>query len=172
MPSQPEATSRSGGCQCGAVRYRIDGPLADPHLCHCRMCQKASGNYFVPFAHVPKSSFVITRGALRYFHSSDPVRRGFCARCGTPLLLETISSDVVYVMLGSLDDPAAVAPVAQYGIEARMPWFRTLDGLPGQATEDSDELDGIPPEVIRESNHQHPDHDTDVWLAQDEETRS
>ncbi|MGG2476082.1 GFA family protein, partial [Rhizobium sp. BR5] len=38
------------GCQCGAVRYRIEGGLRYPHLCHCRMCQKASGNYFMPLA--------------------------------------------------------------------------------------------------------------------------
>ncbi|RVQ04591.1 GFA family protein, partial [Sinorhizobium meliloti] len=29
----------TGGCQCGAVRYRAEGTLGDPHICHCRMCQ-------------------------------------------------------------------------------------------------------------------------------------
>jgi hypothetical protein len=38
----------SGGCQCGAVRYRAAGAIGYPHLCHCRMCQKASGNYALP----------------------------------------------------------------------------------------------------------------------------
>ncbi len=37
----------SGGCQCGAIRYRIAGELGYPHICHCRMCQKASGNFFM-----------------------------------------------------------------------------------------------------------------------------
>ncbi len=35
-------SDRSGGCQCGAVRYRAKGELGYPHLCHCRMCQKAA----------------------------------------------------------------------------------------------------------------------------------
>lgn len=41
-----EPATITGGCQCGAVRYAIDGPLNNPHICHCRMCQKAFGNYF------------------------------------------------------------------------------------------------------------------------------
>lgn len=35
------ASFTSGGCQCGAVRYRLHEPLSNPHICHCRMCQKA-----------------------------------------------------------------------------------------------------------------------------------
>src|SRR5215475_8929725 len=37
----------TGGCQCGAVRYALYGQPTNPHVCHCRMCQKAFGNYFV-----------------------------------------------------------------------------------------------------------------------------
>jgi hypothetical protein len=62
--SRPSASSRrtsndllphihTGGCQCGAVRYRIEGELEYPHLCHCRMCQKAAGNYFMPLGFAP-----------------------------------------------------------------------------------------------------------------------
>ena len=153
----------TGGCQCGAVRYRIAGELAEPHICHCRMCQKAAGNYFMPFAKTDRSAFELTRGEPGWFHSSDPVRRGFCSKCGTPLFLETVGSDIVYVTLGSLDDPAALPPSRQCGTEAKMPWFGSLHGLPGEETEDSQEMDGVPLAAIAASNHQHPDHDTDVW---------
>jgi hypothetical protein len=37
--------SRSGGCQCGAVRFRVDGELGRASICHCRMCQKAFGAF-------------------------------------------------------------------------------------------------------------------------------
>ena len=76
--------SFSGGCQCGAVRYTAARMPTEPHLCHCRMCQKAAGNYFMPLGGVAHDDFEITRGAVSYFHSSDVVRRGFCASCGTP----------------------------------------------------------------------------------------
>ena len=73
----------TGGCQCGAVRYRLDAAPTGTHICHCRMCQKASGGPFM--ASVLTSSFVVTRGALSIFKSSDIAERGFCAACGTPL---------------------------------------------------------------------------------------
>ncbi|HET7714155.1 MAG TPA: GFA family protein, partial [Bauldia sp.] len=30
----------TGGCQCGAVRFRV-AALGRASICHCRMCQKA-----------------------------------------------------------------------------------------------------------------------------------
>ncbi|MEM7291261.1 MAG: GFA family protein, partial [Pseudomonadota bacterium] len=78
----------TGGCQCGAIRYSVNGPLANPHICHCRMCQKAAGNYFIPFATAEREALEYTRGEPAWFNSCDPVKRGFCKRCGTPLLLD------------------------------------------------------------------------------------
>ncbi|MCB1464413.1 MAG: GFA family protein [Nitratireductor sp.] len=157
------AGATTGGCQCGAVRYRVSGTLAEPHVCHCRMCQKAAGNYFLPLARAESSNVEITRGEPGWFHSSDPVRRGFCGKCGTPLFLETVGSGIIYVTLGSLDDPTALPPARQCGTEAKMPWFGSLHEMPGEATEDSDTMDGVPLASITASNHQHPDHDTARW---------
>jgi len=33
----------AGGCQCGCVRYELSGAPDHVSVCHCRMCQKASG---------------------------------------------------------------------------------------------------------------------------------
>lgn len=102
--------SFSGGCQCGAVRYRIDGGLRYPHLCHCRMCQKASGNYFMPLAASTRAKFEMTRGEASWFQSSDHVRRGFCGRCGTPLFYDMPDADFINITLGSLDEPELIKP--------------------------------------------------------------
>ena len=153
----------TGGCQCGAVRYRIHRPLAKPHICHCRMCQKAAGNYFMPFASVGREFVEFSRGELSWFSSCDPVRRGFCNTCGTPLVLDDTREKPIYIVLGSLDDPAAIQPEYQSGTESKYSWFDQLGVLPGHTTEgDSD----TPPRwvtEIRDSNHQHPDYDTDIW---------
>jgi hypothetical protein len=153
----------TGGCQCGAVRYRVEGTLAGPHVCHCRMCQKAAGNYFMPLAGAQRDEFTVTRGEISWFHSSDPVRRGFCSNCGTPLIFETVTADRLSITLGSLDNPAEIRPQHQYGLESKMPWLGDLDDLPGNATEDEEFLDGVPIGDIQSTNHQHPDYDTDKW---------
>jgi hypothetical protein len=155
--------THSGGCQCGAVRYRVEGALSDPHLCHCRMCQKAAGNNFMPLAGAAWADFAITRGAPAWFRSSGPVKRGFCAKCGTPLFFAGSHDEYIAITLGSLDDPASVKPVSIYGIEARMPWIAEVCAQDGRETEAVDELEGVPLTEIRATNCQHPDHDTDAW---------
>ena len=151
----------TGGCQCGAVRYRVATGLTNPHLCHCRMCQKAAGNYFMPLAGAPRAEIAITRGEPGWFHSSDIVRRGFCRDCGTPLTFNDLERDEMAVSIGSLDDPSVAKPIVQFGLEGRIAWVGELDGLPGSNTPD----DGPPEkyEAIRRTNHQHPDRDTEVW---------
>src|SRR5690606_31946296 len=32
-----------GGCQCGAVRYRVTAAPATVYRCHCKDCQRLSG---------------------------------------------------------------------------------------------------------------------------------
>ena len=156
----------SGGCQCGAVRYQLLETPSNPCICHCRMCQKQFGNAFGAFAGVASDQFRVTRGEVAWFQSSADALRGFCRDCGTPLVYRFISSPRTSVSIGSLDRHAEMAPLFQYGIEAREPWFEGLLTLPATATGEGDNGSGDTPErfeVIRLSNRQHPDHDTAVW---------
>ena len=154
----------SGGCQCGAVRYRAAKAPDGPHLCHCRMCQKAAGNYFMPLANAPLATFKWTRGTASHFNSSDLVRRGFCEKCGTPLTFETIESvKHLNITLGSLDNPEEVVPVEQSGIESRLPWFKKLVSIYETESFQSETDGGARLAAIFATNHQHPDHDTQVW---------
>src|SRR5947209_4503660 len=75
----------TGGCQCGAVRYTLYAVPTRASVCYCRMCQKASGNYFLPLAGVKRDEFAWTRGSPGTFRSSELVERDFCPKCGTPL---------------------------------------------------------------------------------------
>lgn len=149
-------TTRSGGCQCGAVRYRLHAEPQNPHICHCRMCQKAMGNYFAALARVQLAEIEWTRGSPSLFKSSELVERGFCRSCGTSLTFRYVNTDRINVTLGSLDDPKSVVPVRQYGIEGRMEFFNVLHELPGSKTEDDVPKDVLP----RLTSLQHPDCDT------------
>lgn len=151
----------TGGCQCGAVRYRVEVELENPHLCHCRMCQKAAGNYFMPLAGAPREKVAITHGEPGWFYSSHIVRRGFCARCGTPLFFDPVDSDRLLVTLGSLDDPARYRPVSEDSVESRLPFVAGWPDTRQKVTEDDFSAEEI--EAIRDGNRQHPDHDTQTW---------
>ena len=77
-----------GGCQCGAVRFTLEGAPGDASICHCRMCQKAFGNVFAPLVSVGSARLTWTGAEPSRFQSSNHVMRGFCPRCGTPLTYE------------------------------------------------------------------------------------
>jgi hypothetical protein len=154
-------TILTGGCQCGAVRYRLHEMPTAPSICHCRMCQKAFGSFFAPLAGVPRDRFEVTRGAIAIFKSSDLVERGFCRDCGTPLSFSYRFKNRISVSIGSLDEPERIKPLTQDGIEGRISYFGALASLPGDVSTEDDE-----PELaaaVRRSNHQHPDHDTAEW---------
>jgi hypothetical protein len=154
----------TGGCQCGAVRYALHQMPTDPHICHCRMCQKAFGSFFAPLTGVKLDKFELTRGELAIFMSSDETERGFCRNCGTPLTFHYVDSDRIAVSIGSLDEPERVEPARQYGIEGRLSYFGKLSALPGDKTTEDDAPDKAA--AIHHTNHQHPDHDTPVWPAE------
>jgi hypothetical protein len=142
----------TGGCQCGAVRYALYAePTAD--ICHCRMCQKATGNLFMATAGVPRDKFAWIAGAPATWQSSAIAERGFCAKCGTPLSFRYLSGARISVTTGSLDQPARARPTSQIGIESRVPWFSDLAGLPASTTADNPPPGGLAAVASR----QHPD---------------
>ncbi len=151
----------SGGCQCGAVRYRFTAKPKGAHICHCRMCQKAFGAFYAPLVGGPLDTFEVTRGSIALFRSSDPVERGFCRDCGTPLSFAHVGGTWMSVSIGSLDHPEAFPPKDQHGANSRISWVNDLGHLPDIAS-----IEERAPEsaaAIAASNHQHPDHDTAIW---------
>ena len=162
MQPETDILPLTGGCQCGAVRFACSAPPANVHVCHCRMCQKAVGGPFAVICPVLKQNFTVTRGEISWFKSSEPARRGFCRDCGTPMIFDYPEFPDIGVLVGCFDHPSAVPPVIQYGNESRVSWFKDLQDLPGDApTYSVDPLGYLP--RIKESNRQHPDHDTHVW---------
>lgn len=158
-----EPQSLTGGCQCGAVRYRFVPEAGSAHVCHCRMCQKAVGGFYAPWVGAGSESFAITRGTISWFASSDEAKRGFCAACGTPLCFAHVDDKWLSVTIGSLDDPEACPPVDQHGVESRLSFANGIGGLPDRPPTEVKEPETAA--VIRASNRQHPDHDTQVWPA-------
>jgi hypothetical protein len=153
----------TGGCQCGAVRFRVDGQARRASVCHCRMCQKAMAAPFGVFVSFTTDSVIWTRGSRRRFRSSEAVARGFCGDCGTPLTFEGASAgSSIGLTLCSFDDPLALPPMRQLGRESRIAWLDGLDELPSRTPKDEAAYAAKYPPVV---SRQHPDHDTETWPA-------
>lgn len=122
---------RTGGCMCGAVRYRAEGkPLWVVH-CHCRDCQRAAGAAFATWVGYRANQVIFEREAERRpYPSSSGVIRTFCGTCGTPLSFEGEKfPGELHLMAGTLDEPASVTPTHHVWTSESVPWALHDDGL-------------------------------------------
>ena len=125
----------TGGCLCGAVRYRAEADPVRVVICHCGMCRRISGAPMLCFVHLPANAFLWLAGEPTRYRSSSEAERGFCARCGGTLTMhETVLADRVQATLGSLDRPDLVRPDDHVWVSNQLPWLRLADSLPRFAT--------------------------------------
>ena len=128
---------RTGGCQCGAVRYSIHAPATVTEHCHCSMCRKIHGTVMVTFSHVAKDKFVLEKGKenLSVFDSSPPVHRHFCKTCGCQLFaLDDDHPEIVEVATGTFDGGAhpghPESSLRHIYFKSKVPWLEVKDELP------------------------------------------
>jgi hypothetical protein len=121
----------TGGCLCGAVRYRARTDPIRVVNCHCRTCRRVSGAAFMTFVHFPAGELAWTGPEPTRYRSSDEAERGFCAVCGCTLSMhEAVLADRVQVSLGSLDRPDLVRPDDHVWTRSQLPWLEVVDELP------------------------------------------
>lgn len=107
----------TGGCQCGRVRYAATIKNDDAYLCHCRMCQRATGGFAAAFVQVPIAG-VSWEHEPDWYQSSPIAHRPFCSVCGTPLGFAFLDGDKnMDLTVGSFDDPSAFVPMLHSGAE-------------------------------------------------------
>ncbi|MGO9602157.1 MAG: GFA family protein [Candidatus Binataceae bacterium] len=151
---KPRARRVTGGCLCGAVRYSASVPPSGVHYCHCRICQRAFGNVFAIFGSFPKDKFRFTLSKPRIYRSSAIARRGFCGRCGTPLLTEQVPPNgQIGISVGSLDHPERVRPEIHWGSESEIPWLKISDRLPHKHTMDDPAVAAAWQQLRRRRSH-------------------
>lgn len=123
----------SGGCLCGAVRYRVTGRPVLVYHCHCSMCRRASGASFVTNMLVAAEHFQLVVGVERLasFESSTGKLRHFCNGCGSPIFSRAQRTlHLVSVRCGTLDLSADVEPEVHAFVQDKAPWVSIRDGLP------------------------------------------
>jgi len=128
-------TQMTGGCMCGRVRYTAEIDNDEAYLCHCRMCQQASGNVSLAMKNVKKAGVRWERQP-DYYQSSPIARRGFCSSCGTSLTFEYPDSENMDLIVGSFDDPSRFRPTHHFGTESMHRAWLNTEGLPGQRVDE------------------------------------
>lgn len=125
---------QEGGCQCGAVRYRIKAERLTSYACHCRECQKQSASAFgisVPVFEANIEIRGITNSWRRPTDSGSHTRCFFCPICGSRLYHAGENRPgLVTIKGGSLDDAKHLAPVAHIWTASKQDWVVLPEDVP------------------------------------------
>ena len=125
--------SAAGGCLCGAVRYRVRGPMREILVCHCVDCRRWAGRAWAATAAPTDELDVEGEDALAWVESprsAQSASRGFCSRCGASLFYRAPASERTSVAVGSLDDSSRLRVAAHIWVEQAADWERPPDGIP------------------------------------------
>jgi hypothetical protein len=122
----------TGGCQCGAVRYRVTAEPQQVALCHCSDCRKSAGAPVVAWAGFAEADFAVTAGEPVTFNSSGATFRSFCGTCGTGLIFRNADflPGIVDIQSATLDDPEQLPPAAHIQAAEELAWMKTAHDLP------------------------------------------
>lgn len=125
---------QDGGCQCGAVRYRVSAEPVRVSLCHCGECQRQSGSAFGMSLIVADEAFSILQGQVKtWSRGSDagrPVLCAFCPECGTRIFHKAeVYRGYTNVKPGTLDDRSWLAPNISIWMSQKQPWLSLQDGF-------------------------------------------
>ena len=120
---------KTGGCQCGAIRYEVSEAPHQVYTCHCTECQPLTGSAF--------SMALVVAGTAFHFAGTQPrslqleadsgrtVTRWVCPDCGTWICSgpkpEPTTRDTLRVRAGTLDDTAWLRPTVHF-------WTRSAQG--------------------------------------------
>src|SRR5262245_43893248 len=119
-----------GSCLCGAVKFEAAGELKPPDACHCTMCRRTSGHYYVS-TEIPKAELTIHGGDnVTWYRSSEKVRRGFCRTCGSALFFDAIYRDWIGVGMGAFDKPTGTKIALHIFVADKGDYYEITDGLP------------------------------------------
>ena len=127
-------TERTGGCQCGRVRYRVSGEPLKLAVCHCRECQRHAGSAFGMSMIVLETNLAV-EGTLKVFaRSSDSGRKVeafFCPECGTRIYTKpTFAPGIVNLKPGTLDDTSWLRPQLHVWTSSKQPWIELPADIP------------------------------------------
>ena len=139
--------TQTGGCACGRIRFDVTLPQ-EPHayLCHCRMCQRASGNVSLAMVGVRQEDVRWSREP-DWYRSSPIAQRPFCSACGTSLGFRydnlgrgVPATEKMDLTVAAFDDPSIFTPKSHFGTESMHRAWLNTEGLPEMRSDEYQSL--------------------------------
>jgi hypothetical protein len=124
----------TGGCACGALRYKLTGPPLVVHACHCRTCQRLNASPFVVNVWIEAARVERLAGEPRSFRlaggSGKPHDVFFCGACSTAVWshYHSVPGHSLFVRGGTLDDPSTAPPDIHIHTASKLPWLPLPEG--------------------------------------------
>jgi len=122
-------TPIEGRCACGALAFRLARPPLFVHACHCTRCQRETGGAFAHHLMIETAQLQLLQGQPLFTRvPTDSGGRHWVARCADchGVLWNAHGSRqplIVYLRVGTLDEPAAWPPQAHIYLRSRQPWL-------------------------------------------------
>ncbi len=140
-----------GGCDCGALRYRLESAPLFVHCCHCRWCQRETGSAFVLNALIEADRVTPLAGTPDIVPTPSESGKGQriarCPSCRIALWSTYAGAGELFrfVRTGTLDDPDRFPPDIHIFTASKQPWVILPECVPAM------------PEYYRRSVHWPPE---------------
>jgi hypothetical protein len=122
--------SANGSCLCGAISYKVDGPLRPVTACHCNQCRKQTGSFYTATSAADADFTIEGADNLTWFTASPEAKRGFCKTCGSALFWKWNGGDTISIMAGTLDGDTGLKLVEHIFVADKGDYYDLTDDLP------------------------------------------
>jgi hypothetical protein len=127
-----------GGCTCRHVRYRMMSSPLFVHCCHCRWCQRETGSAFALNAMIESDRVHLLQGDVTIIdtpsNSGKGQRISRCPRCEVAVWSSYAGAGdaIRFVRVGTLDEPASLAPDIHIYTASKQPWVQLPPDIPAE----------------------------------------
>jgi hypothetical protein len=127
-----------GGCTCRQVRYRMTTKPLFVHCCHCSWCQRETGSAFALNAMIEADRVQLLAGDVVIVdtpsHSGKGQRIARCPTCEVAVWSNYggAGDAIRFVRVGTLDEPARLAPDIHIYTASKQPWLTLPPDTPAE----------------------------------------